>query len=226
MAATLPTDWPIPILIPGAAPVYPLPPTRDGSNPLERAAAARVGACLAALPVRLLVRICLWPETVEAFATASGLRASQAYNTLSRRNGRPYHATRRRFAHRLGLPESAMELIDRPRAAVPPGTSSPGARDGSLLLERLALQRARANMGAYTPGFVLHLMLWPFEESDLAREIGSPPQDLYNTLVFGRGMRYPSVRARLTTFLAVEAEWLDHLIEAPRQEPVPLVVGR
>lgn len=213
-------EWPLPLAVDAAPGAF--PEVRDGTNPLERAALARTALCLGALPVRTLMRLVLWPDTVVDFAAWAGVKPPQAYNTLARRNGRPYHAVRAAYARRAGLQPEAMALIDRPRAAVPPAPPSADARDGTTALEQLALARTQTNLGAFPPGFVLQLAIWPFTEVDLAQEIDCEAQDLYNMLTFARGMRYPAIRDGVCAFTGADRAALDHLVETPRADPVPL----
>jgi hypothetical protein len=216
-------EWPLPITPPADG--VELPTARQGRSPLERAALTRVERCVAAMSVRRLVRIALFPETIADFARWAELKtAAQVHNVLTGTKA-PGTAIRRQIARRLRLEPGDMALIGRLRAAVPPGVSPPEARDGTSALERLAVSRARENLAAMTPGAVLSLAVWPFTETDVARAIGVAPQDLYNMLTGVPRLRYPAVRTRLCAFLGCPADWLDHLVDAPRAEAVPLPPG-
>lgn len=209
--------WPLPIDDP--TPAHPLRSTRDGRSPLERAALRHLERELASFEVRWLARLALWPGTVAAFAGEAGIDRSQVYNMLARRANRPYRGARRRLALYLGLSEDALDLVDRPRRE--PGRPAPeNVRDGGSELERLALRRVRENLAALPAGLVLQLVTWPFSEKELAEAAGVKQDDLYNMLAALRGP-YHEVRDRISAFLGVEREVLDHLVDAEAGEPAP-----
>jgi transcriptional regulator with XRE-family HTH domain len=201
---------------------------RDGTSELELRALARLRQVLASVPVALLVRLVLWPERVAELAEREGIASVQIYNTLSGK--RPYRAVRQRLARRFGLSIEQLGIIDRARMplagpAALPEAARASVRDGESALEQLAYERACANIGAFPPGLVFQLMLWPQTEAELAAELGYEPQDFYNMLTCARGYRYDPIRERLCEYLELEPHWLEQLIERPRAEPVPLEVA-
>lgn len=212
-----PEDWPLPL---GPLPPHRLGDRRDGHSPLEQAALARTEACIGALHAVDLVRICLWPTLLPELARAHGRAPSTLHNTLTFANGRPNRPSRLLLARTLGLSVPDIDYaIETPRGAIPPGESVPGARDGSGALDKLTLKRMRENLAAFGPGVVLQMIIWPFSEAELADAVGAEREHLYQAVSALRGP-FRAVRERVAGFMEVEAEVLDHLLDAARLEPV------
>jgi hypothetical protein len=86
----------------------PLPAVRDGSNPIERAALARLAADCAAMPASRIIGLALWPETLTAWATRSAHTSpNQLMTALSGLRRAPRAEIE--LARRVGVSARAMD---------------------------------------------------------------------------------------------------------------------
>jgi hypothetical protein len=94
-------------------------------------------------------------------------------------------------------------------------------RDGSNPIERKAVYRAQLEIRSMPASLVVQIALWPDKLADWARETSVAPSVVYNMLA---GVKpYHRVRNLLARRLNVPKRVLDHLIDAPRPEPLAKV---
>jgi hypothetical protein len=103
-------------------------------------------------------------------------------------------------------------------------TPRPHERDGRSPLERHALARLRADVGAMPASDVVQLVLWPQTVAEWARDAHVAPAVAYNML--SRFKPYRRVRELLAVRLEVPTFVVDHLVDAPRPLPRALAVPR
>ena len=104
--------------------------TRDGRNPVERKAVARVRREIAAMPASLVVQLALWPDEIAPWARTESTSESLVYNMLARR--KPYLRVRERLAERLEvLPAILAHLVDAKRP-LPMAKRGPQPPDGAI----------------------------------------------------------------------------------------------
>ena len=220
---------------------------RDGRNPVERKAVARVRREIAAMPASLVVQLALWPDEIAAWARAESTSESLVYNMLAHR--KPYLRVRERLAERLEVsPAIVSHLVDARRplpsakrdpAIVGEGDEVGGAvdwsrgpypasRDGTSPIERRAVRVVEREIASMPASAVVGLALWPTTLAEWSRE-----HRLSSSLVWATLAGSPSerVRAELAMRLDVTRRDLDDLIAAPRAQPgatrtPPLVADR
>ncbi|CAN5889251.1 MAG: hypothetical protein H0W11_09315 [Gemmatimonadetes bacterium] len=91
-------------------------------------------------------------------------------------------------------------------------------RDGSNPIERKAVYRAQLEIRSMPASLVVQIALWPDKLADWAKETAIAPSVVYNMLANVKP--YHRVRTLLARRLNVPKQELDHLIEAPRPEPL------
>ncbi len=91
-------------------------------------------------------------------------------------------------------------------------------RDGTNPIERKAVYRAQLEIRSMPASLVVQIALWPDKLADWAKESAIAPSVVYNMLANVKP--YHRVRTLLARRLNVPKESLDHLIEAPRPEPL------
>ncbi len=94
----------------------------------------------------------------------------------------------------------------------------PALRDGSNPIERKAVYRAQLEIKSMPASLVVQIALWPDKLADWAKEMAIAPSVVYNMLANVKP--YHRVRTLLARRLDVAKGVLDHLIEAPRPEPL------
>jgi hypothetical protein len=125
-----------PAAVPGAS--QPYPPLRNGSNPIERAALARLAIDCPSMPASRIVGLALWPETLTGWAThAAHTSPAQLMTALSglRRAPRAEIELARRLAVSARAMDDFIASVKAPsRLMRPPLTTpddrSPVAADG------------------------------------------------------------------------------------------------
>ncbi len=223
----------------------PVPPTavapRSGDSPLERAALARARLDIAAMPASTVVQLVLWPETLAEWARTESLQSALIYNALHR--VKPYRRIREHLARRLDVANAVLDhLIDAPRplatALRPPvpvpfgahedtgadsvGDGTRGARDGSGLLERMALARLEIDLAALPASVIVQLALWPdtiaaWARREWPRGAGGAAAMTYALLA---DSQHPDrIERALARRLSVPPAVLRALIVAPCPEP-------
>jgi hypothetical protein len=91
-------------------------------------------------------------------------------------------------------------------------------RDGTNAIERKAVYRAQLEIRSMPASLVVQIALWPDKLADWAKETSVSPAVVYNMLA---GVKpYHRVRSLLARRLNVPKRVLDHLIDAPRPEPL------
>ena len=225
---------------PGFGGLAPRSSLRDGRNPIERKAIARVQREVAAMPASLVVQLALWPDEIAPWARAESTSESLVYNMLARR--KPYLRVRERLAERLEVsPAVLAHLVDARRplpsakrdpgqvgAAGSPETSGlagaavdwdrppyPQQRDGTNPIERRAVRVVEREVASMPASAVVGLALWPTTLAEWSRE-----QRLKSSLVWATLAGSPSerVRADLARRLDVTRRDLDDLIAAARAQ--------
>jgi hypothetical protein len=94
-------------------------------------------------------------------------------------------------------------------------------RDGGNPIERKAVYRAQVEIRSMPASLVVQIALWPDKLADWAKETSVAPAVVYNMLA---GVKpYHRVRTLLARRLNVPKRVLDHLIDAPRPEPLAKV---
>jgi hypothetical protein len=172
----------------GFAGPVPRSTTRDGRNPIERKAVARVQREIAAMPASLVVQLALWPDEIAPWARAESTSESLVYNMLARR--KPYLRVRQRLAERLEIsPAVLAHLVDArrplpsakrdPASALPAGDEEPvdwsrppypQQRDGSNPIERRAVRVVERDVASMPASAVVGLALWPTTLAEWSRE--------------------------------------------------------
>lgn len=210
---------------------------RDGRNPVERKAVARVQREIAAMPASLVVQLALWPDEIAAWARAEGSSESLVYNMLARR--KPYLRVRERLAERLEVSAAVLAHLVDARRPLPLAKRDPAAgvagevestgepvdwkhppfpqqRDGSNPIERRAVRVVEREIASMPASAVVGLALWPTTLADWSRE-----QRLKSSLVWATLAGSPSerVRADLARRLDVTRRDLDDLVAAVRAQP-------
>ncbi len=222
------------------APSAPAP--RAGDSPLERAALARARLDIAAMPASTVVQLVLWPETLAQWARTESLHSALLYNALHR--VKPYRRVREHLARRLDVSRAVLDhLIDAPRplasalrppppvpvstpaqpVAPPPASSRhEGARDGSGLLERMALARLEVDLAALPASLIVQVALWPdtiaaWARREWPRGAGGAAAMTYALLA---DSQHPDrIERALARRLSVAPAVLRALIVAPCPEP-------
>ena len=199
-------------------------PPRTGTSALERAAVARVRACVAAMPASLVVQLALWPDELARWARAERAAESLVYNMLAGR--KPYVRVRERLAARLGVPtgilarliEAAPAMLDAAGTAaiVPPGDHAAAGwrlRRGTNALEQAAERVVAREIAAMPAATVVGLLLWPDTLSAWARGEGFTSSAVWAALA---GAPSEVVTARLARRLGVSWREMLALIEHER----------
>jgi hypothetical protein len=107
---------------------------------------------------------------------------------------------------------------DHHSAGALPGPFPLRERDGSNAIERKAVYRAQVEIRSMPASLVVQIALWPDKLADWAKETAVAPAVVYNMLA---GVKpYHRVRTLLARRLDVPKRVLDHLIDAPRPEPL------
>jgi hypothetical protein len=101
----------------------PYPPYRDGSNPLERLALARLEAEAPAMPGTSLVSLALFPDRIATWARAHGYHFNRVLSSLSGTRRFAYLDTA--LARRLGVTVDALDDFIRARKREPLATQPP-----------------------------------------------------------------------------------------------------
>jgi lambda repressor-like predicted transcriptional regulator len=118
--------------------LWPLPPVRFGGSLLERIAGYRVLTESASMPASVIIKLCLWPDSIADFAREAGINPTVAQNAL--RGFKEYRKVRVALAKRLGVPiEEINHLVDAETRALkgklPP---IPQDEDWLVLLNHMA----------------------------------------------------------------------------------------
>lgn len=94
----------------------PLPPVRDGGNPVERRAVRAVARDVAAMPASTVAGLAMWPETLTAWSRAQRLASSVVWATMA---GAPSERVRDLLARRLGVSLRELAVLIDGRRATP-----------------------------------------------------------------------------------------------------------
>lgn len=109
-------------------------------------------------------------------------------------------------------------MADDPGSVAVSASSVLRKRDGSNPIERKAVYRALLEIRSMPASLVVQIALWPDKLADWAKESGIAPAVVYNMLA---GVKpYHRVRTLLARRLDVPKAVLDHLVDAPRPEPL------
>ena len=221
---------------------------RRGDDPIIRAALANVGANLAALSASEVLQLVLFPDTLTAWAARSDRTAAQVFNML--RRTRPYAQLRIALAERLEVPPAVLNhLIDAAPAApfahrlagrehilADAGITAartqrpsiawdrppyPPYRDGANPLERLALERMRAEAPAMPGTSIVSLALFPDHISSWARNHGYHFNRVLSSLSGTR--RFGYLDSALARRLGVSPRDLDIFIRSRKREPTAIL---
>lgn len=208
---------------------------RDGGNPIERKAIARVQREVGAMPASLIVQLAIWPDEIAPWARNESTSESLVYNMLARR--KPYLRVRERLAERLEVsPAILAHLVDArrplPAAKRDPSASPGGAavetavdwsrppypatRDGTNPIERRAVRVVEREVASMPASAVVGLALWPATLAEWSREHRLKSSIVWATLA---GSPSERVRAELALRLDVTRRDLDDLIAAARAQP-------
>ncbi|MFL5576278.1 MAG: hypothetical protein ACJ79S_09965 [Gemmatimonadaceae bacterium] len=217
---------------------------RDGGNPVERRALARVRREVAAMPASLVVQLAIWPDEIAAWARGEGTHESLVYNMLARR--KPYQRVRERLAERLEVPTAVLaHLIDArrplpfakrepPRLGDPPPDAGSGEppidwaappyplhRDGTNPIERRAVRVVERDVASMPASAVVGLALWPETLAEWSREQRLKASVVWATLA---GSPSERIRSELARRIDVTRRDLDDLVATARARPSALRV--